>query len=101
MGKKLQIVVYKADPWWIIHGLDPEFVTVARSLEDVPGAIQNFLNVLFAASQQCSVEPFYGYPKAPRRFWKMYERAEPWTVTFPPGSEDLGDGPVLDTRLAA
>ena len=90
MGKNLQIVVYKSDPWWIIHGLDPEFVTVARSLEDVPSAIQNFLTVLFAASKKFGVEPFYGYPpKAPLRFWKMYEQAEPWTVAFPPVLEDL------------
>ncbi len=99
--QKLQIVVYKSDEWWIIRGLDREFVTVTRTLEDVPGEIRRFLNVLMAASQQTGVEPFHGYSPAPRRYWEMYESAQPWTVAFPRVSEDLGPGPILDARLAA
>jgi hypothetical protein len=99
--QKLQIVVYKADEWWIIRGLDREFVTVTRTLEEVPGEIRRFLDVLMAASQQTGVEPFFGYTPAPRRYWEMYERAQPWTVAFPPVPEDLEPGPILDTRLAA
>jgi hypothetical protein len=59
--------------------------------------------VLFAASQQIGVEPFYGYSKAPRRFWKMYECAEPWTEDLPLVElrQDFGAVPVVDTRLAA
>jgi len=99
----IRVVVYREDDWWIIHGLDYEFVTLARRLEDVPGEIRRWLTVLFAASQERGIEPFYGYSPAPRRFWKMYERAEPWSEPVPPielpGNQ--GSGPAVDTRLAA
>lgn len=100
---RIRAVVYQAEGWWIIHGLDYEFVTLAKRLEDVAGEIQRFLSVLFAASQQTGVEPFHGYKPAPRRYWEMYERARPWTEPLSPVElpGDLGAGPSVDTRLAA
>jgi hypothetical protein len=100
---RIRAVVYQAEGWWIIHGLDYEFVTLAKRLEDVPHEIQRFLSVLFAASQQIGVEPFHGYKPAPRRVWEMYEGARPWTEPFPPVElpGELGSGPTVDTRLAA
>jgi hypothetical protein len=100
---RIRVVVYQAEGWWIIHGLDYEFVTLARGLEDVPGEIQRWLTVLFAASHELGVEPFYGYSPAPRKFWKLYDGAEPWTEPIPPFElpRDLGSAPVVDTRLAA
>ena len=98
---RIRVVVFKDADWWIIHGLDYEFVTLARSLEDVPGEIRRWLSVLFAASRQFGVDPFHGYVPAPRKYWRMYEEAEPWAETFSPIEGDLGPGPVIDTRLAA
>jgi hypothetical protein len=100
---RIRTVVFKEGQWWIIQGLEYDFVTVTRRLEDVPGEIQRWLTVLFVASHELGVEPFYGYSPAPRRFWKMYERAEPWTEPIPPFElpRDLGSAPVVDTRLAA
>ncbi len=100
---RIRAVVYKDGPWWIIQGLDYDFVTLARRLEDVPASLQQFFSILFAASQQLGVEPFYGYSPAPRRYWEMYERAEPWAEDLPSIElpEDFGIVPVVDTRLAA
>jgi hypothetical protein len=103
MESTIRAVVFKEGDWWIIHGLDYDFATAARRLEDVPAVIQHFLTVLVAASQQLGVEPFYGYSPAPRRYWKMYEQAQPWTGPFPPIelAEEIGPLPLVDTRLAA
>jgi hypothetical protein len=100
---RIRVVVFKDADWWIIHGLDYEFVTLARRLEDVPGEIRRWLSVLFAACQQLGVEPFHGYAPAPPKYWRMYEQAQPWAVTLPPFElpGDLGAGPAIDTRLAA
>ena len=98
---RIRVVVFKDADWWIIHGLDCEFVTLARCLEDVPGEIRRWLSVLFSASRQLGVEPFHGYAPAPRKYWRMYEEAEPWTEAFSPIEGDLGPGPFIDTRLAA
>lgn len=96
---RLRVVVYKAEGWWIIHGLDYEFVTLARNLEDVPGEIRRWLSVLFAACLQLGVEPFNGYASAPQKYWRMYEQAQPLLPSELPGN--LGSGPTIDTRLAA
>jgi len=103
MNEHIRVVVYKSEGWWVIHGLDYEFVTLARKLEEVPGEIRRWLSVLFAASRQLKVEPFHGYLPAPRKYWRMYEGAEPWAAPLSPiePSEDPGSGPVIDTRLAA
>jgi hypothetical protein len=100
---RIRVVVFRDGKWWIIQGLDYDFATVARSLEEVPGEIRRWLSVLFAASRQLGVEPFYGYSPAPHRFWKMYEQAEPWTEPIPSVElpEDLGSLPMVETRLAA
>ena len=100
---RIRVVVFKDADWWIIHGLDYDFATATRRLEDVPGEIQRWLSVLFDASHQLGIEPFYGYAPAPRRFWRMYEQAEPWSEPLSPIElpENLGSAPVIDTRLAA
>ena len=100
---RIRTVVFKEGDWWIIQGLDYDFVALARRQEDVPGEIRRFLEVLFAASAQLGVQPFHGYSPAPRRYWRMYDRAEPWgepipSIEFP---DDLGSSPMVDTRLAA
>ena len=103
MEPTIRAVVYRDGDWWIIQGLDYDFVTLARRLEDVPAEIQRFLAVMIAASGQLGVEPFNGYSSAPRRFWRMYEQAQPWTEPFPPVefAEEIGPLPLVDTRLAA
>jgi hypothetical protein len=99
---RLRVVVYKAEGWWIIHGLDREFVALARNLEDVPGEIRRWLSVLFAACQELGVEPFHGYAPAPRKYWRMYEQAQPWAEPLLPSElPGFGSGPTIDTRLAA
>jgi hypothetical protein len=100
---RIRTVVFNDGKWWIVQGLDYDFVTIARRLEDVPGEIRRFLMILFAASRQLGVEPFHGYSPAPRKYWKMYEQAEPWMPAGPPVEipEETGSLPAVDTRLAA
>src|SRR4051794_35441810 len=98
---RIRVVVYPDDEWWIIHGLDYEFVTLARRLEDVPGEIRRWLSVLFATCEELEVEPFHGYTPAPKRYWRLYEQAEPWMETSPIELlGDLGSGPIIETRLS-
>jgi len=93
----IRVVVFKDVDWWIIYGLDYEFVTLVRSLEEVPGEIRRWLSVLFAACQHLGVEPFHDYAPAPKKYWRLYEQAEPWMELL----GDLGSGPIVETRLSA
>jgi hypothetical protein len=98
---RIRVVVFRDGQRWIIQGLDYDFVTVAQGLEDVHGQVQRWLTTLFVASRDRGIQPFYGYTKAPRRFWRMYEEAEPWTEPFPPIEmpEGLGPAPVIEVRI--
>jgi hypothetical protein len=101
ISQSIRAVVFREDPWWIIQGLDYDFVTLARRLEDIPGEIHRWLTVLFAASRQIGVEPFTGYSRAPRRFWRMYEQAEAPVELIPSIElpEDLGSTPAVEMRF--
>ena len=103
MKPTLRALVFREGDWWIIHGLDYDFAAVARRLEDVPAVIQHFLTILVAASRQIGVQPFHGYSPAPRRYWKMYEQAQPWAEPFLPVelAEEVGILSLVETRLAA
>lgn len=99
----LRALVFRDGDWWIIQGLDYDFVTLARRLEDVPGEIQRWLSVMFEASRQLGIQPFNGYSPAPSRFWRMYEEAEPWTELTPTVAavDDFAAPSVVQARLAA
>ncbi len=103
MNEHIRVVVYKSEGWWVIHGLDYEFVTLARDLEEVPGEIRRWLSVLFTAYRQLRVEPFHGYAPAPRRYWEMYERAEAFVAPTPlvGAWERLAEPLRIEARLAA
>jgi hypothetical protein len=98
----IRAVVFKEGDWWIIQGLEYDFVALARRREDVPNELRRWLLALACASQQHGVELFHGYTPAPRKYWRMYEQATPWEPT--PGVEfpsDLHFNPTIETRLAA
>jgi len=99
----LRAVVFRDGEWWIIQGLDYDFVTLARRLEDVPGEIQRWLSMMFEASRQLGIKPFNGYSSAPRRFWRMYDEAEPWNELAPDiaAVDDFAAPSIVQTRLAA
>ena len=99
----IHAVVLKEGKWWVIQGLEYDFVTLARRREDVPSEIRRFLLAMFAASLEQGIEPFQGFSPAPRKFWDLYEQAVPWgdpvaPVDVPGG---LGPGPQVEARLAA
>jgi len=99
---QIRAVVYREGDWWIIQGLEYDFVAVTKRFEDVPGEIRRFLLVLVSASLQQGVQPFHGYSAAPRKYWKMYEGATPWERPVEPiGLPGLGAGPTIEARLAA
>ncbi|HEX6898476.1 MAG TPA: hypothetical protein VF789_02140 [Thermoanaerobaculia bacterium] len=101
--ERIQVFVYHNDPWWIIHALAPEFVTLAERLEGVPAEIQRWLSVLCAASYEHGIEPFHGYKPAPQKYWRSFEEAEPWIEPFPslelPKEFGFGPAPVIEARL--
>ena len=69
----LRAVVYFEAGWWIAQLLEHDLATAARSLEDLPSEIERFLKVQIVGSREAGIEPFQDLPRAPERFWRMYE----------------------------
>lgn len=99
----IRAVVYREGEWWIIQGLEYDFVTATKRLEDVAKELRRFVLGQIAASIERGIEPFRGFKRASRRYWDLYEKAAPWGEPAPPLNlpAGLGLGPSLDTRLAA
>lgn len=72
----IRAVVFREGDWWIAQCLEYDFVSAAETLEELPDQLLQQLRTQIEISQESGVEPFAGFPKAPARFWRMYEAAE-------------------------
>jgi hypothetical protein len=98
---RIRAVVFKEGDWWIIQILEYDLATQVRRLEDVPNEFRRVLLGQMAANAAIGTEPFYGFSKAPKRYWEMYERARAFVAPTP--LEDAANeiSPRLEMRLAA
>jgi len=71
---ELHAIVYFEDGWWIAQILEHDLATAARDLQDLPSELERFLQVQIAGSLEAGLKPFQDLPRAPERFWRMYER---------------------------
>ncbi|MBW8873538.1 MAG: hypothetical protein JF614_01125 [Acidobacteria bacterium] len=101
MEPTLRAVVFKEGDWWIIQLLEYDLATQVRRLEDVPGEFRRLLLGQMAANASLGVEPFYGFSKAPRRFWTMYEQARALVTPTPLEEVENEVAPRYEARLAA
>ena len=78
-------------------------IPVWHRLEDVPGEFRRLLLGQMEANAALGVEPFYGFSKAPRRFWTLYEQAR--ALVTPTPLEEMEneeeEAPRYEARLAA
>jgi hypothetical protein len=73
----LRAVLFQEEGWWVAQCLEYALAAQARTQADVVYEIERLLvgRILIGAEKGCL--PFAGLPPAPRRFWKMFELAEP------------------------
>ena len=72
---KLHAVVFQEGDWWIAQILEHNLATAARGLEAIPAELERFLTVQIVGSLEAGIEPFEDLPRAPQRFWDLYEQA--------------------------
>lgn len=97
----IRAVVFQEGDWWIIQLLEYDLATQVRRLEDVPGEFRQLLLAQMAANAALGVEPFHGFSKAPRRFWKMYEQARALVTPTSLEETETAVAPRYEARLAA
>src|SRR6185295_18082618 len=98
---RIRAVVFREGDWWIIQLLEYDLATQVRRLEDVPSEFRRLILGQMEANAALGVEPFYGFSRAPKRFWEMYERAR--TLVAPTSLEGTENktSPQYEARLAA
>jgi hypothetical protein len=103
-GRKLETVrgiVFEQEGAYVVVCLDRYLMTVAKTEDQVPRAIERMLMGHIVASMESGQEPFEGLPAAPPKYWRMYQEAsqpatEDLLPTPPPGL--LTRFPSLDFR---
>lgn len=74
------VVLFKDRDWWVAQCLERNLATASRDPRELPSRLEAVLKVQIEADQEAGVEPFSALPQAPRRFWQMFQNAEPWQL---------------------
>ena len=74
------VVFFEDRGWWVAQCLERNMVAAAKDLKELPGKLQTVLRVQIEADREAGIEPFTALPQAPRRFWTMFQTAEPWSL---------------------
>jgi hypothetical protein len=74
------VVFFEDRGWWVAQCLERNLAAASQDLKDLPRKLEVVLKVQIEADQEAGIEPFTALPQAPRRFWQMFQRAEPWRL---------------------
>jgi hypothetical protein len=74
------VVFFKDRGWWVAQCLERNLGTASQDPRELPRKLRTVLKVQIEADQEAGVEPFSTLPQAPRRFWQMFQGAEPWQL---------------------
>jgi hypothetical protein len=96
----IKVVAFKEGDWWVAQCLDYDIATQARTLPDLVGEVERILMAHWAVGAQEGVEPFANLPRAPRRFWELYEAARLKIEPVAPSPLAELPRPKIDLRAA-
>lgn len=74
------VVLFQDRGWWVAQCLERNLVAASQDPGELPAKLKAVLKVQIEADQEAGVEPFSTLPQAPRRFWQMFQNAEPWRL---------------------
>jgi hypothetical protein len=74
---KIQAVLFQEEGWWVAQCLEYDVAAQARTRSDLLYELERILVGHFLISAEKGRQPFERLQKAPRRYWVMYEQAEP------------------------
>jgi hypothetical protein len=94
---RIRAVVFREGEHWVAQCLEYSYAIQARELRDLPRELGECLAAQILVSRQMGLEPFEGFEPAPRRFWELYERANPLSEPV----EATASGAQVQMRLAA
>lgn len=74
------VVFFEEQGWWIAQCLERNLVASARDPKDLQRKLEAVVKVQMEADREAGISPFSALPQAPRRFWQMFQSAQPWRL---------------------
>lgn len=74
--RPLRAVVFQEGDWLCAQFLEYDIATQAKNLEDLYYEIQRIIVGHVATSLAHGKPPFAGVPRAPQKYWKMFQRSK-------------------------
>jgi hypothetical protein len=90
-GHFFHVVFFQDRGWWVAQCLERNLAAAARDPKELPNKLEAVLRVQIEADREAGIEPFSALPQAPRRFWQMFQTAEPRRL------EDIASAPPVYT----
>lgn len=82
----IHVVVFEDRGWWVAQCLEYDLCTSSKNLKDLPRQIASQLRLQVALDQKNGRQPFAELPRAPQKFWDLYQQATPHAVVTLEGS---------------
>lgn len=83
-GKKayaIRAIVFQEGEWLSAQCLEYDIATQAKTVEDLSYELQRILVGHIVTSRKLGKAPFEGVPKAPQKYWDMFEHSK---IPLPP-----------------
>jgi hypothetical protein len=93
----VRAVVFREGEHWVAQCLEYRYAIQARRLEDIPRVLRSCLKAQILVSRENGIEPFHGFEPAPKRYWDMYDHADPLPESIEAREDDSplpGIGPA-------
>lgn len=99
--KKLRVLLFKEDGWWVAQCLEHDIAAQAKTLAAVEFEIQRLIVLQLFASAHEGARPIAEIPPAPERFHRLYEdEAERIELTRVPKLRSAAPMTVRRTKAA-
>ncbi len=72
----IRAVVFQEDDWLYAQCLEYDIAAQARTLESLTHELQRIILGHMAICEENGLEPFRNLPRAPQKFWDMFERSK-------------------------
>jgi hypothetical protein len=98
--EKIHVIVFGDDDWFIAQCLEYDIATQAKSVTALLDEVECIIEAHIFVADKEAREPFANLPRAPRRFWQMYEDANARLEPIRQGEFRDPRSPVLELRVA-
>jgi predicted RNase H-like HicB family nuclease len=73
---RIRAVVFQESGWWCAQCLEYDIATQARTITELKAELKKVLTIHIELALERGQEPFAVFPKAPERYFQMYDAFE-------------------------